>query len=117
MSKRLSMDQAFIRKLTEAVEANLSNEHFGVDELANEVGMSRSQIHRKLKAISNQSASQFIRELRLERAKEMLLQDTGTASEIAFQVGFGSPTYFNTCFHEYFGFPPWEFKKHLPGDI
>ncbi len=103
---------AFIRKLTEITEANLANEHFGVKELANEMGISHSQLHRKLHAISNKSTSQFIREVRLKKAKEMLKRELCTASEVAYKVGFSSPSYFNKCFHDYFGYTPGEYKKH-----
>jgi TolB-like protein/AraC-like DNA-binding protein len=111
MTEHLSMDQVFINKLTDIVLANLADEDFGVNRLAMEVGMSRVTIHRRIKAIKNQNISQFIREVRLQRAMKMLQQNEGTVAEIAFSVGFGSPTYFNKCFHEYFGFPPGEVRK------
>ena len=84
---------------------------FGVEELAKEAGMSRVSLHRRLKSAAQQDASQFIREIRLQRAMEMLKHNEGTVAEIAFRIGFGSPTYFNKCFHEYFGFPPGEVRK------
>jgi TolB-like protein/AraC-like DNA-binding protein/lipoprotein NlpI len=108
MTEPLSMDQAFIRKLTEIVLANLSDENFSVEKLAKEAGMSRMSVHRRIKSIKHQDVSQFVREVRLKRAMEMLQNNEGTAAEIAFRVGFGSATYFNKCFHEYFGFPPGE---------
>jgi len=112
----------FISRLREIVEANLQNEQFGVTELVREMGMSHSFIHRHLKKHTNQSVSHFIRRVRLEKAMEMLLKSNESASEIAFQVGFGSPAYFNHCFHEHFGFPPGEARKrgmnlHEPGSI
>jgi TolB-like protein/AraC-like DNA-binding protein len=114
MTEPLSMDQAFIRKLTDIVLANLSYEEFSVEKLAKEAGMSRVSVHRRIKSIKNQDLSQFIREIRLKRAMEMLQHNEGTATEIAFRVGFGSPTYFNKCFHDYFGFPPGEVRKREP---
>ena len=111
MTEPLSVEQAFIRKLTHIVLANLLDENFGVEKLAEEAGMSRVSIHRRIKAIKNQDVGKFIREVRLQRAMEMLRNNEGTAAEIAFQVGFGSPTYFNKCFREYFGFPPGELRK------
>jgi len=101
----------FLSKLRKIVESNLQNEQFGVSDLASEAGMSRSAIHRRLKSHKNQSISQFIRIIRLEKAKEMLLRNQESASEIAFKVGFGSPAYFNHCFHEYYGIPPGEVRK------
>jgi len=110
MASEISMDQVFITKLTEFLEENLANEHFGVQQLAEEVGLSRSQLHRKLKAIVGKSASRFIRQYRLMKAKEMLADNVATVSEIAYRVGFSSPTYFNTCFRIYYGYPPGKLK-------
>ena len=104
----VSMSDEFYLKLAKAVEENLENESFGVEELAQEVGYSRSHIHRKLQALTGQSVSQFIREIRLTRAHELLQDKVGTASEIAHKVGFSSPSYFNKCYHEFFGYPPGE---------
>ena len=108
-----SMDQVIVRKLTELIHSNLDKENFGVNELALAAGMSRSSIHRRLKIIVKKSTSQFIREVRLQKAMEMLQHDVATASEISYKVGFNSPTYFNSCFHQYFGYPPGEVKKRV----
>jgi TolB-like protein/AraC-like DNA-binding protein len=108
------MQKEFIQKLTNIVEANLANDKFGTDELAKEAGMSRSNLNRKLKIITNQNSSQFIREIRLKKAKELLLNEDATAAEISYRVGFGSPTYFNKCFHEYFGHAPGEMRNNEP---
>jgi len=86
------------------------NEQFGVEELAREIGVSRSQLHRRLNTLTGQSTSQLIREYRLNKARELLENESATAAEVAYLVGFGSPSYFNTCFHEYFGYPPGEVK-------
>ncbi len=111
MNQPLSMDQVFLNKITAIIEANLENEKFGAGELSHELGMSRSNINRKLRSIYKNSISQLIQEIRLQRAMEMLQQMVGTAAEVAYKVGFSSPTYFNKCFHEYYGFPPGEVKK------
>ena len=108
------MPREFKQKLTNLVEANLANENFGPDELAREAGMSHTNLNRKLKSISNQNASQFIREIRLKKAKELLLNEDLTVAEISYRVGFGSPAYFNKCFHEYFGLTPGELRNHEP---
>lgn len=105
------MNQVFISKLTEITLANLGDENFGVNDLAREAGMSLYHVSTKLKAITNKTISQFIRETRLLKALEMLQNEGVTVSEVAYKVGFGSPTYFNTCFHEFFGYPPGEVKK------
>lgn len=105
-------DQAFIGNLTAIVIANLQNENFGVGDLARKSGVSNYIIARRLRIIRNQNTSQFILEIRLKRAMELLLQRAGHASEIAYQVGFGSPAYFSYCFHKYFGFTPGEVLKY-----
>ena len=104
------MNNDFMQRLTDLVNANLSNEEFGVEDLIREMGMSHSYLHRKLKSSTNQTINQFIREVRLNKAKELLLNEDLTASEISYRVGFGSPTYFNKCFHEYFGYAPGELR-------
>lgn len=116
MATAISMNQALIEKLTKILEANLDKEHFGVKNLAKEAGLSRSQLHRKLKSLIHKSPSRFIREFRLEKAMEMLQNNEATASEIAYRVGFNSPTYFNTCFHDYYGYPPGEVKYRMVND-
>ncbi len=113
MNNPASGDQFFIRKLTDLVLANLTREDFDMEQLVKAAGMSRSSLHRRLKAIRNQNATQFIREIRLRKAMEMLQQETVTASEIAYMVGFSSPAYFTKCFHEYFGFSPGEARKRV----
>ena len=111
MDQELPMSHAFYEELARVVEANIEKEQFGANELVREVGLSRTQIHRKLKSITGQSISQFIREIRLRRAHELLDDQIGTASEIAYKVGFNSPTYFHKCFQDYFGYPPGSVKR------
>jgi len=116
MTESPTADHIFIRKLTVIVLDNLKNEQFGVDEVSKQMGMTYYKINRKLKSINNQKLSNFIREIRLKRAMELLQIGDATVSEIAFQVGFGSSTYFDKCFHEYYGFPPGEVKKREISD-
>lgn len=99
-------EQEFIEKLNAFIETNLGNEHFGVSELASELGMSRSNLHKKVKAIANITANQYIRQFRLNRALEMLQQTSATVSEAAHKTGFSSPSYFVKCFHEHYGYSP-----------
>jgi DNA-binding response OmpR family regulator len=103
-----SVDEKFLDKLIALVEINMGDEKFGVEQLGEELGMSRSQLHRKLKALLDQGPNQFIRFFRLQRAHDLLKQKAATASEIAYQVGFSSPSYFTKCFHEQFGYTPSE---------
>ena len=77
--------------------------------------MSRSQVHRKLKALTNQPATLYIRNYRLHRAADLLKQRAGNVAEISYKVGFNSPTYFSSCFHELFGYPPSVLTKDSGG--
>ncbi len=104
-------DQIFINKLTGIILANLGNENFGVNELVHEAAISHYSLNRRLQGITKKTIKQFIREVRLQRALEMLQNEEIHVSEVAYKVGFGSPAYFNTCFHEYFGYPPGAVKK------
>lgn len=106
-----NMSQTFIKKIEHLVLSNLENEKFGVSELAKEMNLSRSQILRKTKSLSGKSTSYFIREIRLREAARFILNSDLTVSEIAYKVGFGSPSYFNKCFLDYFNQTPGEFKK------
>lgn len=103
-----SMDAVFLGRVRYAVEANLDDEGFGVVELGQAVGMSRSQLHRKLSALTGFSPNEIIRNMRLEKARKLLEQKAGTAAEIAYNCGFSSPAYFTKCFKEYFGILPSE---------
>jgi TolB-like protein/AraC-like DNA-binding protein len=110
LNKIVFTDQSLLDSLYKTIEENLLNEQFGVEELARELGISRSQLHRQLHDLTGKSTSQVIREYRLEKARELLENETATVAEVSYQVGFGSPSYFNTCFHEYFGYTPGEVK-------
>lgn len=106
-----SSQKIFIDKLTSLIEKNISNENFSVEILSEEIGLSRAQLHRKVKAITNQSPSEFIRNFRLQRAAELLKQNAGNIAEIAYQVGFSSQAYFTKSFQEIYGRTPLDYKK------
>lgn len=108
-----SRDQSFIKRLLEIVESNIDKEKISVDDLAGQVAMSQSQLHRKLKALVNQSASQFIRSVKMHRAKELLEKDAGNIAEIAYMVGFSDPGYFTKTYKSFFGILPSEVKKNV----
>jgi TolB-like protein/AraC-like DNA-binding protein len=101
----------FLKKLTEITESNLTNVQFGVSELAREMGMSRSNLHRKVSNLLKISISQFISKVRLEKAMDILKQGRVKISEVAFDCGYHSVAYFTKCFREYYGFPPGEVEK------
>ena len=105
------VDQQFLEKLSKITEENLSDETFGAYQLAQKMGISHSGLHRKLKQLAQKSISRYIREQRLEKAFELLKQNHHTVSEVAWQVGFSSVTYFDSCFREHFGMSPGEVKN------
>ena len=106
MSDARNSDQAFILFLTEIVVKNLKNENFGIKDLAREAGLSSSTLNRRLNRTARKTGNQFIREIRLRKAHEMLGNKSVNVSEVSYAVGFSSPAYFSACFHEYFGYPP-----------
>jgi signal transduction histidine kinase/ligand-binding sensor domain-containing protein/AraC-like DNA-binding protein len=106
-----STDDAFLQRSKAIVEGRMGDEKFGVEEFASELFMSRSQLHRKLTALTNLSASDFIRYLRLHRAMDLLKSGAGTISEIAYSVGFTDPSHFSRSFHRQFGVTPSESLK------
>ena len=103
-----SADKEFLKKVIDVIETYMSDEHFSIEDLGREVGLSRSQLHRKLKGLTNQSPSIFLRTIRLKRAKQLLTERAGTAAEISYWVGFSSPAYFTKCYREQFGVTPGE---------
>lgn len=102
----INKNDVFIQKLTQIVLENLNNEQFGVAELSNLAGISRSHLHRKIHLLKNQSVSQFIREIRLREACKLLKYENLTASEVAYRVGFSNPSYFSKVFSESYGISP-----------
>ena len=103
-----SIDDVFLKKVAAVVERRMGDENFSVEELGQEVAMSRSQLHRKLIALTNQSASDFIRYMRLHRAMDLLKNNAGTVAEVAYRVGYSNPSHFSTRFREQFGLTPGE---------
>ncbi|MDO1511645.1 helix-turn-helix domain-containing protein [Maribacter confluentis] len=113
MSSPSSNKSIFIEQAEAIILENLANEQFGVSELAETMHMSRSNLLRKIKKQTKLSASQFIRQVRLKEAMVLLKEDTSTVSEISYQVGFGSTSYFIKCFREHYGYPPGEVGKNM----
>ncbi|MBR9999983.1 MAG: tetratricopeptide repeat protein [Cyclobacteriaceae bacterium] len=109
-----SVEEQFVNKLLKIVDEHIGDEKFGVEKLALEIGMSRSQIHRKLLALTNQAPNQFIRTFRLTRAMELVKKRSATTSEIAYKVGFSSPSYFTKCFRDHYGRTPSEIPESSP---
>ena len=101
-----SMEDVFIQKALKVVEENLGDEQFSVEKLGQILRLDRTQLFRKLKAITGQNPSKFIRTVRLKKAYTLLSHRSATVGEIAFSVGFSSTNYFNRCFKEQFGKTP-----------
>jgi signal transduction histidine kinase/ligand-binding sensor domain-containing protein/DNA-binding response OmpR family regulator len=101
----------FLNKVVKAVQEHIDDSTFGATELAQHLAMSDSQLYRKLKAISNTSTAIFIRQVRLEKAKDLLKTTDLSISEIAYATGFNDPNWFSKAFKEEFKASPSEFRK------
>jgi signal transduction histidine kinase/DNA-binding response OmpR family regulator len=106
-----STDEDFVQKVLTSIENNISNADYSVEELGLDVAMSRMQLYRKLKALTGQSANEFIRTIRLKRAAQMLEQNQLTIAEITYEVGFNDLQYFRECFKKQFGVTPSEYMQ------
>ena len=104
-----SADEKFLNKLISFIENNLADPDMNVDSLTEEINLSRSQLHRKLKALTDLSATEFIRTIRLKRAAQLLEQHHGTIAETVYAVGFNSLSYFSKCFQKQFNITPKEY--------
>lgn len=113
MADFLHPQHDFLQKVIAIIEENLSDEHFEVPDLAEQLHMSRSNLLRKVKSLSGHSVSVFIRQVRLHHARELLTDETLTISEVSFKVGFNSTSYFTKCFRETFGYPPGEERSRV----
>ncbi|WP_375444494.1 ATP-binding protein [uncultured Fibrella sp.] len=105
-----SAEERFLQQAISVVENHLADSTFDVEALSGALNLSRMQLHRKLKALTNQSATEFVRQLRLQRAADLLRQRSATVSEVAFGVGFESLSYFTKAFRDQYGTVPSEFK-------
>lgn len=110
-------DQAFLAKVSAVIERHLGEEQFGVAELSRKLGMSRTQLHRNLRALQQPSASALIRAARLRRAALLLKQTRLAIAEVAYRVGFRSTAYFAQCFREDFGVTPTQFRDSAKSDL
>jgi len=108
-----SADQDFLDKAIRIVFENLENAEFDVSQFCLQMNTSKTLLYSKLKSLTGQSATEFVRNIRLKEAKKMLLNNVHqlTIAEISYKVGFNDPLYFSRCFRKYFGFPPSEVGK------
>lgn len=105
------IDEKFIGKVQAILDAHLTDSDFSVEEFSNLLGMSRMQVHRKLKALTGLTASEFVRSQRLQLATSLLKESDITISEVCYQVGFNNPSYFTKCFKDAFGCLPSEYSQ------
>ena len=104
-----SVDEKFIERLQNILDKNLSNSEFTIEDFAAEIGVSRMQLHRKLKSLLGVSATEFLRNERLKIGAELLHKGNGNISEIAYSVGFSDVSYFSKCFKEMYQCTPTEY--------
>ncbi len=97
-----------MKKLHDVIQKNLGNSDFGVEDVASEIGLSRVQLYRKVKAMTGSSVVDILRKARLAKARHLLQTTKCSISEIAFEVGFSTPSYFTKCFKEEYGIKPGE---------
>jgi len=109
--KLTTIDAQFMERVNKVIDDHISEEEFTIEEFGKEVGMSRSQMFRKIKTLTGKSCSVYLRSVRLAKAKTMLQNRESNISETAYSVGFGSPSYFTHCFKEEFGYSPSEIVK------
>jgi signal transduction histidine kinase/CheY-like chemotaxis protein/AraC-like DNA-binding protein/ligand-binding sensor domain-containing protein len=108
----VSTDEKFIAHVREIIEKRMSDEKLGVEALADEIGLSRVQLYRKITALTGISVNDFIRKLRLQKAAQLLSQNAGSIADVAYEVGFSNPSYFSKCFKDHFGVIPSNYYHH-----
>ena len=106
-----SVDEKFIQRLQKALDENVSNPDYSSDDFAKDAGMSRMQLHRKLKTLFGVSSTEFLRNERLKIAAELLLKGNGNISDVVYAVGFNDVSYFSKCFKEKYECTPSEFVE------
>jgi AraC-like DNA-binding protein len=106
-----SQDQRLLKKAIGVVEDNMSDPSFNVEKMAREMGMSRANMHRKIKAVTGFSPSELIRTIRLRKAAPMILNQVNSVSQISIAVGFEDHSYFSKSFKKQFGVPPSEYAQ------
>lgn len=102
-------DKAFVKQLHDIIKSHMGNSDFGVEDVGAEIGLSRVQLYRKVKAITGSSVVDLLRKARLAKARRLLEANSMNISEVAYEVGFSSPSYFTKCFKDEYGM--------LPGDV
>ncbi|MCD4697207.1 MAG: AraC family transcriptional regulator, partial [Bacteroidales bacterium] len=102
--------EQFLQKVIDILKEHHNNPQFNIHDFGQHIGLSVAQLNRKIKALTGQSTADFIRTYRLTRAAELIKKKSATITEIAYDVGFSSPSYFSECFKNHFGKLPSEFN-------
>lgn len=105
-----SIDDAFLRKFAEQIEAVYADPEYNVEKLSETLGLSRGHLHRKIKELTGTTPVEFLRTYRLNKATQLLRQNAYTVSEVAYRTGFSSPAYFSKCFKAVYGVTPTEYQ-------
>ena len=109
-----SHDEQFTKRLKEQIELNLNNSEFSVEMLSETLGVSRTQLFRKTKQLMGVTPVDLIRRARLRKAQQLLLNTDTNIQQVAYEVGFTSPSYFTKCYKEFFGRNP--SKENIESD-
>lgn len=107
-----TQDQSFVKCLRDIIQRNMGDSEFSVERLGTEIGLSRVQLYRKVKALTGQTPVEILRKARLEKARVMIEKTEMSISEIAYEVGFSAPSYFNKCFKDEFGVSPGAMREN-----
>ena len=110
-----AQDQTFVTRLREVIRDNMGDSDFSVERIGEEIGLSRVQLYRKVKALTGQTPVELLRRARLERGRRLIEKTEKSVSEIAYEVGFTSPSYFNKCFKDEFGISPGVMREKTQG--
>jgi AraC-like DNA-binding protein len=108
-----SMEQDFVDKLRSLINSNLRNSKLNIDDLSDQMGFSRVQFYRKTKSLTGYAPNELVRITRLKLSHKLLTTTDKNVSEIAYEVGFSSPSYFSKCYKEHFGESPLDIQKKL----
>ncbi|MEK9603091.1 MAG: two-component regulator propeller domain-containing protein [Flavobacteriaceae bacterium] len=106
-----SLDKEFINSVIQYINENISDESLNVGNLAGQMSLSRSKLYRKIKSLTGDTANEFIRKVRLKKAKQLLKIQKLNVSEVTYKVGFSSPSYFTKCFKDHYGVLPTRIKE------
>lgn len=110
-----TQDQTFVTRLREVIRDNMGDSDFSVERIGEEIGLSRVQLYRKVKALTGQTPVELLRKARLELSRRLIEKTEKSVSEIAYEVGFTSPSYFNKCFKDEFGISPGAMREKAQG--